>query len=161
MSDQDRGERSVSFSRAEQAYFVRPQHINSYGRLFGGVLLSWMDELAGIVARRHSGMEITTASLDRAEFIGPAVLNEMIVLEARITYVGRTSMEVRVDNFTEDSSGYRTPLTRGYFVMVAVDEEGVPQVVPRLKLETAQQEQEFEMGKRRRDLRFERRKEGF
>lgn len=161
MSDQDRSERSVSFSRAEQAYFVRPQHINSYGRLFGGVLLSWMDELAGIVARRHSGMEITTASIDRAEFIGPAVLNEMIVLEARVTYVGRTSMEVRVDNFTEDADGYRTPLTRGYFVMVAVNEEGVPQIVPQLKLETAQQEQEFEMGKRRRDLRVERRKEGF
>lgn len=161
MSDQVRIEHSVSFSRAEQAYFVRPQHINSYGRLFGGVLLSWMDELAGIVARRHSGMEVTTASIDRAEFVGPAVLNELIVLEARIVYVGRTSMEIRVDNYTEDTKGFRSPVTRGYFVMVAVNKDGVPQEVPRLRLETAQQELEFEMGKRRKELRAERRKEGF
>lgn len=159
--DQSREERNVSFSKTEQAYFVRPQHINSYGRLFGGVLLSWMDELAGIVARRHSGMEITTASIDRAEFVGPAVLNEMIVLEARITYVGRTSMEIRVDNFTEDEQGIRKPITRGYFMMVAVNKDGIPQPVPRLKLETPQQEAEFEMGRRRKELRQERRQEGF
>lgn len=154
-------ERPVSYSKVEQSYFVRPQHINAYGRLFGGTLLEWMDELAGVVARRHASAEVTTACIDTAEFIGPAVLNEMVVLEARITYVGRSSMEVRVDTFAEERSGMRTPITRAYFVMVAINETGVPQPVPRLGLENEQQRAEFQLGRRRYDLRKQRKQEGY
>lgn len=162
MSDQElRADRAVSYSKAEQSYFVRPQHINSYGRLFGGQLLQWMDELAGIVARRHASSEVTTACIDQAEFVGPAVLNDMVVFEAKITYVGRSSMEVRVDNFAEGLDGVRKPITRGYFVMVAIDENGKAIPVPKLKLETAQQEAEFEMGRKRYDLRKARKIEGY
>ena len=45
--------KKVSDSRTEQVYIIRSQHINSYGRLFGGYLMQWMDEIAGVVARRH------------------------------------------------------------------------------------------------------------
>ncbi len=162
MADQEiREERSVSYSRTEQSYFVRPQHINSYGRLFGGQLLQWMDELAGVVARRHAASEVTTACIDQAEFVGPAYINDMIVFEARITYVGRSSMEIRVDNFVEDLDGKRHPITRAYFVMVAIDKEGKAIPVPKLKLETPQQEDEFEMGRKRYELRKSRKVEGY
>lgn len=156
-----REERPISYSRAEQSYFVRPQHINSYGRLFGGQLLQWMDELAGVVARRHASSEITTACIDQAEFVGPVVLNDMVVLEAKVTYVGRSSMEVRVDNFAEGLDGVRQPITRGYFVMVAIDEQGKAIPVPKLKLETEQQKAEFEMGHKRYNLRKARKIEGY
>lgn len=158
---QDRPTRKVSDSRAEQSYFIRPQHINHYGRLFGGTLLAWMDELAGIVARRHSGTEVTTACIDQATFVGPAKLNDLVVLEARITYVGRSSMEIRVDNYTEDRSGTRIPITRGFFVMVAIDDDGKPLTVPGLELNTVQVKEEFEMGHKRYLLRKERKQEGY
>lgn len=45
----------VEDSRTENTYLIMNKHINSYGRLFGGVLMQWIDEMAGIVAYRHAG----------------------------------------------------------------------------------------------------------
>ena len=86
----------------EQTYLLMHRHINGYGRLFGGQLMQWIDELAGIVSMRHAGGRITTASIDNLNFKAGAYLNDTIVLIGRITYVGRTSMEVRVDTYVED-----------------------------------------------------------
>ena len=52
----------VEDSRTENTYLIMNKHINSYGRLFGGMLMQWIDEMAGIVAHRHSGTIITTVS---------------------------------------------------------------------------------------------------
>ena len=41
-------------SRTENTYLIMNKHINGYGRLFGGVLMQWIDEMAGIVAYRHA-----------------------------------------------------------------------------------------------------------
>ena len=56
--------KKIEESLTEQQYLICPAHINHYGRLFGGQLLKWIDELAGIVAMRHSGSTITTAAID-------------------------------------------------------------------------------------------------
>ena len=61
----------ISESRTEQQYLIRPAHMNHYGRLFGGELLRWIDELAGIVARRHANANITTAAIDNLQFKAP------------------------------------------------------------------------------------------
>ena len=58
-----RATKKVSESLTEQQYLIRPSHINHYGRLFGGQLLYWIDELAGIVAIRHSGATVTTKGI--------------------------------------------------------------------------------------------------
>ena len=92
----DLKKKAVSDTRTEQVYIVRSQHINGYGRLFGGMLMQWMDELAGIVARRHAGMTVTTASVDTLNFEAPAYQDDMVVLIGRITHVGTSSMEVRI-----------------------------------------------------------------
>lgn len=47
-------EKKVSESRIEQVYQVRPEHLNGAGRLFGGRLMEWIDELAGLVGIRHA-----------------------------------------------------------------------------------------------------------
>ena len=54
----------VEDSRTENTYLIMKKHINCYGRLFGGVLMQWIDEMAGIVARRHAGTIVTTACVD-------------------------------------------------------------------------------------------------
>ena len=59
----DRPMRTVAYSRTEQIQIVMPEFINGTGRLFGGKLVEWIDIVAAVVARRHSGMDVTTACI--------------------------------------------------------------------------------------------------
>ena len=153
--------KKVADSLTEQVYIVRSQHINGYGRLFGGILMQWIDELAGIVCRRHCGMTVTTASIDNLSFEAPAYQNDRIVLIGRLTYVGRTSMEVRIDAYVEDMAGMRKTINRAYIVMVAIEEDGKPLPVPGLEIETESEKYEWQSGEKRYQLRKTRRREGF
>ena len=156
-----RAMKKVSDSLTEQQYPIRPSHINHYGRLFGGELLKWIDELAGIVAIRHSGCTITTAAIDNLQFKAPAHEGDLIVLRGMVTYVGRSSMEVRVDTYKEEMDGTRMLVNRAYIDMVAIDSEGVPVEVPELILETDEQRQEYAAAQKRKALRKQRRQEAF
>ena len=128
-------ERKVSDSVVETVHMVRPNHLNAAGRLFGGILMQWIDEVAGLVAKRHARMNVTTASIDNLKFLRGAYQRDVIVLIGRITYVGNTSMEVRVDSYVEDLDGKRILINRAYFTMVALDENDRPARVPELCLE--------------------------
>ena len=85
----------------------------------------------------------------------------MVVLAGRLTYVGHTSMEVRVDTYVEDYKGIRKSINRAYLVMVAVDENGSPAAVPGLLLESEAEREEWAGGQKRNQLRRQRRKEGY
>ena len=153
--------KKVSDSMTEQQYLVCPAHINHYGRLFGGHLLKWIDELAGIVAIRHCGGTVTTAAIDNLQFQAPAYTGDMIVLQGRVTYVGRSSMEIRVDTYREALDGTRKIINRAYIDMVSINSNGQPVEVPELLLENEEQQQEYEAAKKRKQLRKQRRLEGF
>lgn len=161
MAQNDIIEKSVFDSKTEQTYLLMSQHINGSGRLFGGQLLSWIDELAGIVAMRHSGGNVITASIDNLQFKRGAHLNDILVLIGRITYVGNSSMEVRIDTYVEEVDGKRLPINRAYFVMVALDDNEAPKTVPRLKIETTEQQAEWEAAVKRHILRKQRKEEGY
>ena len=151
----------VADSRTEQIQILMPEHINGAGRLFGGKLVEWSDVVAGVVARRHSGRNVTTAAIDNLQFKAAAYVNDTLVLVGRVTHVGRTSMEVRVDTYVETLAGQRTVVNRAYLVLVALDEEGNPVEVPRLLPEGEAEKAEWEAGERRQSLRTQRRKEGY
>ncbi len=151
----------VKDSITEQIQILMPCHINGQGRLFGGQLVEWIDVVAAVVARRHSGCNVTTAAIDNLQFKAGAFINNTLVLIGKITYVGRTSMEVRVDTYVEDLSGMRKVVNRAYLVLVALDESGKPTEVPPLIIESESERAEWEAGKRRRMLREERRREGY
>ena len=151
----------IEDSLTEQQYLICPAHINHYGRLFGGQLLKWIDELAGIVAIRHCGGTVTTAAIDNLQFQAPAYTGDMIVLRGWVTCVGRTSMEIRVDTYREALDGHRELINRAYMDMVAIDCQGKPQEVPGLVLETQAQHIEWEAAQKRRQMRKQRRLEGF
>lgn len=153
--------KKVSDSITEQLRVVIYPDINGFGRLFGGRLLEWIDEVAGATARRHCGRNATTAAIDNLQFKEGVFLNDVIVLIGRVTYVGNTSMEVRVDTYKEDAGGTRHPINRAYFVMVSMGEDGKPAPVPPLILEDPGEQMEWENAIRRRELRSMRRKEGF
>ena len=151
----------VKESVVETVHIVRPNHLNGAGRLFGGILMQWIDEVAGVVAIRHSKCNCITASVDNLRFIRGAYQSETIVLRGKVTYVGHTSMEVRVDTYVEDRHGMRKMINRAYVVMVAVDEHHKPVPVPGLYVETESGKAEWEGGEKRYLLRKQRRKEGY
>lgn len=137
----------ISDSLTTHVEILMPADLNGYNRLFGGRLMQWIDVVAGVVARRHSGCEVTTASVDQLEFQAPAFVNDTIAMEGRITHVGRTSMEVRVDTFVESLGGERRQVNRAYLVMVALDPKThKPTPVPSLLLETEEDFAEWEAG---------------
>ena len=151
----------VEDSRTENTYLIMNKHINSYGRLFGGVLMQWIDEMAGIVAHRHAGTIVTTACVDNLNFKAGAYLGDVVVLIGKMTYVGKTSMEVRIDTYVEDADGTRKIINRAYEVMVALDENDTKVEVPGLIVEGVTQQIEWEAGQKRAELRKVRRQEGF
>jgi len=151
----------VSDSLTEQVQIVMTTHINGAGRLFGGQLMEWIDIVAAVVARRHSGRNVTTVAVDNLQFKAGAYINNTLVLIGRITYVGKTSMEVRVDTYVEDLKGMRNVINRAYLVMVALDDNGTPVEVPPLIIESESERAEWEAGKKRYDLRKSRRAEGY
>lgn len=157
----DREVRKVEESQVETMHMVRPNHLNSAGRLFGGMLMQWIDEVAGLVAKRHSGMNVITASVDNLKFLKGAYQGDTVVIIGKVTYVGTTSMEVRVDTYCENTIGERRPINRAYFSMVALDEYDRPAAVPGLLVETESQKAEWENGKKRRANRMMRYEEGF
>ncbi|NLY69095.1 MAG: acyl-CoA thioesterase [Clostridiales bacterium] len=143
----------VSDSRTEQIQIIMPEHINGSGRLFGGRLVEWIDIVAAVTARRHSGRNVTTLIIDHLEFKHPAYVNDTLVLIGQVTYTGRTSMEVRVDTYIERLDGEKTHINRAYLVMVALDEDDKPTPVPPLICETEEEYREFMAAKIRRDQR--------
>lgn len=153
--------RTVSDSMAETTHMIRPNHLNGAGRLFGGMLMQWIDEVAGVVARRHSRTNVITASVDNLKFIKGAYLDDTVVIIGKVTYVGTTSMEVRVDTYVENMEGERRSINRAYFTMVALDEKDKPTKVPGLKLMGENEKAEWEAACRRREMRIQRKTEGF
>lgn len=153
--------RTIEYSTTEQSHLLMSKHMNGTGRLFGGELLRWIDEVAGIVAKRHSGHNITTACIDKLEFKNGVYENDIAVLIGYLTHVGRSSMEVRIDTYVEKPDGKRYPINRAFFVMVALDDNDMPTAVPRLKIETIEQQAKWDAAIKRIELRRQRRVEGF
>ena len=153
--------KTVAESRSTQVHILMPGDLNGYGRLFGGQLMEWIDVVAAVVARRHSGCNVTTASVDHLEFQAPAQANDTVVLEGCMTCVGTTSMEVRVDTFVEELGGRRHRVNRAYLVLVALNKDQKPVPVPQLTLETEEEYAEWDAGMRRRALRKLRQRENY
>lgn len=151
--------KTVDESRVETVHIVRPNHLNGANRLFGGILMQWIDEVAGIVAKRHSMCNVTTASVDNLTFLHGAYQNEMVVIKGKMTWVGSSSMEVCVDTYVENQQGEHRRINNAHFMMVALDEKDNPVRVPRLILKTDDEHLAWEHGEERRRIRIQRKKD--
>lgn len=152
--------KKVSDSIVETVRIVRPNHLNGANRLFGGILMQWIDEVAGIVAKRHAMTNVITASVDNLTFVRGAFQNEMVVIVGKLTWVGTSSMEVLVKTYVENIKRERSLINKAYLVMVSIDENDKPVKVPRLTLETEEQKVEWENAEIRRMIRKERKTDG-
>lgn len=150
-------QKTVSQSRTEQVQILTQGNLNGYRRLFGGKLMEWIDIVAAVTARRHSGRNVTTAAIDSLEFTDAAYANDTIVLVGTVTYVGRTSMEICVKTYIEALNGERRLINKAYVIMVALDENEKPTEVPGLICETEEEKCQFRQGAERNAARKRRR----
>lgn len=145
---------SVNASRASVVRLMIPSDANFTGHVFGGAILAEVDRVAFITATRHAKALCVTASFDRVDFIEPVQVGEVVNFDARLTSVGRTSMEVWVRVSAEHVVGGGAHLVgEAYVTMVAVDETGRPTPIPPLALETDEDRRRFEEGRQRMELR--------
>lgn len=151
--------KTVADSQVETVHIVRPNHLNGANRLFGGILMQWIDEVAGIVAKRHSMCNVTTASVDNLTFLHGAYQNDMVVIKGKMTWVGNSSMEVCVDTYVETIDGQRDRINNAHFMMVALDENDKPVQVPKLILRTEDEHLAWAHGEEHRRIRNQRRKD--
>jgi acyl-CoA hydrolase len=109
------------------AKVVAPGLTNHYDTLFGGTLLSWMDEVAFITATRFGRCPFVTVSIERTDFKHPIPNGTIVELVGQIESLGRTSVKIRVDVFIEERfKPDRLKAVTGLFTMVAIDEHRQP-----------------------------------
>ena len=156
--DKKRELKRAADSVTENSKIVQSKDINGQSRLFGGRLMEWIDETAALAAMRHCGGLVTTCAVDNLVFKHGATLNQVVVLKSRVTYVGNTSLEVKVDTFVEDlATGDRFAINHAYLVFVHVDEEGHPIPVRYgLDIQTESEQAEWDNALIRATLRKER-----
>ena len=159
--EKERRVKHPSDSYTEQVHIITQSDINGFDRLFGGALMSWIDILAAVVARRHSERNVTTVFVDTLEFRAPARVNDTIYMTGKLTHVGKTSMEVCVRTFVEELSGERKLINVAYLILVALDENEAPTEVPALIPVTETELEDWKAGERRRALRKTRQSEKF
>jgi uncharacterized protein (TIGR00369 family) len=145
-------------SMVEMTELVLPNDTNLLGNLLGGRLMHLADVAGAMAAQRHSNKIVVTASIDSVEFKRPVRQGQIVILRAKVTWVGRTSMEVAVEVFSEDfMTGERKFTNKAYLTFVAVDQDGKPSEVCGLLLETDEDRREYEAAAKRRCERLQRR----
>ncbi len=150
---------STNVSRTFQNRLVLPPDTNHLGTIFGGTVLSYIDEIAAIAAMKHSRRAVVTASIDSVNFLSSAVVGDILTLEAVVISTGRTSMEVFVKVESENfKTGKKTLTTTSILTMVAKDENGVPVQVASVIPESAEEWELFNTAGIRRQHRLEKRK---
>lgn len=139
----------------DQVVEVFPNDLNPHGTLFGGKLMQVVDNLAAIVAKRHSGCVCVTLGIDSVRFLNPARHGDILVCKASVNKTWHTSMEIGVKVIAED---FRTleqkDILSAYFTFVAIDDDLKPVSVVPVVPETPEQLKRFQEAERRREYRL-------
>ncbi len=135
--------------------YVLPQHANAFGSVFGGQIMAWVDLCAAICAQRHSGKPCVTAFVDDLKFQQPVRVGEVVRLQAKVSAVFRTSMEIDVEVTGEDATTGRTwPCVHARVTFVALDSSRAPTPIPALTLDSPETVQSQREGEERRARRL-------
>ncbi len=144
--------RPMSYSRGEITTFVMPHMQNVLGDLFGGHLMSLVDQAAAVAAIRHAGGPAVTASIDRVDFRERIRVGALVSCIATVDFVGNSSMDISVEVFAETvSTGERRHTHTAHVVFVAIDDNGKPKRVPRLIPETTEEHERYDRAERHRE----------
>ena len=149
--------RPMSASRVHMTEIVMPNDTNPHGSVSGGRVMHLVDICAAVAAMRHARRHVVTASFDDVSFLAPIPVGHILLLDAQVTFAGRTSMEVKVMVHGENPlTGERRHTTTAYLTFVALDEARRPAPIPELVAETDEERGMMERACRRREARLAR-----
>jgi uncharacterized protein (TIGR00369 family) len=148
----------VSASRVTLSQLMHPEHANLLGNVHGGWIMKLVDEAAALACMRHAQRKVVTVAIDSMVFRKPIKIGDLIILNAEVTYAGRTSMEAEVQVLAENPiTGEQTQTNTAYLVYVALDDEGRPTTVPPLLSETDEEKRKAAAAKERQEHRLKNR----
>ncbi len=134
---------------------VLPNDTNNFGNLMGGRLMYWMDIASALSAMKHSGSPVVTASVDNISFENPIKIGNVVHIEAKVSRVFNSSMEVHMIVWGEDAiQQYKYKSNEAYYTFVALDPNGKPRPVNKLIPETEAEIKLYESALRRRQIRL-------
>lgn len=146
----------ISASRVTLSQLMNLEHANLLGNVHGGSIMKLADEAGALACMRHSQKKVVTVAIDSMTFRQPIRLGDLIILNAEVSYAGRTSMEAEVQVLAENPiTGERTHTNTAYLVYVALDDSGRPSSVPSLTAETEEEERKLEKARERQQRRLE------
>jgi acyl-CoA thioesterase YciA len=106
---------------------MMPKDTNALGSIFGGVILSLIDQAAFVEASRQAPHKYVTVAMDKIEFHKPVQVGDIVSLWAETAKIGSTSIRLRVDVLARArSSDDDVRVTSAEVTMVAIDERGKP-----------------------------------
>jgi len=142
-------------SRVTLSQLMHPEHANLLGNVHGGWIMKLVDEAGALASMRHAQRKVVTVAIDSMVFRQPIRIGDLIILNAEVTYTGRTSLEAEVQVMAENPiTGEQTHTNTAYLVYVALDDDGRPTTVPPLEAETAEEKQKMERAKERQERRL-------
>ena len=151
--------KSIRASRISIAQVMQPEHANNLGNVHGGWIMKLVDEAGALACMRHAQRRVVTVAIDSMVFRQPIRIGDLTILNAELTYTGRTSMEAEVQVQAENPiTGERTHTNTAYLVYVALDDDGNPVPVPPLKAETEEEKQKMEQANERQQRRLKQNK---
>jgi acyl-CoA hydrolase len=143
-------------SETEMVQVVLPNDTNPLGFILGGTVMHLIDIAGAIACHRHTRTLLVTAAVDDLQFLHSIKVGDLIILKARVTCVFTTSLEVRVDVFSEETlTGKRQLTSRAFLTFVAIDREGGRLHVPPLLIETEEDQRICAEARERRAARLE------
>jgi acyl-CoA hydrolase len=135
---------------------MTPDMANFSGKVHGGTLLKYLDQVAYACASRYAGRYVVTLSVDQVMFREPVLVGELVTFLASVNYTGNTSMEVGIKVVTEDIRERSVRHTNScFFTMVALDDLCKPVSIPQLNPESSDEKRRFVQAQHRREIRKE------
>ena len=132
--------KTVASTLVKMSELMTPNDANFLGKVFGGAILSQLDHCAYVTSSRFAGRVCVTASFDRVDFHSPIEVGELVHMEGRVEFAGKTSVQTRIEVYAENISEGTVRHTNSCVVtMVAIDENGRPTPVPKLIAETREE----------------------
>lgn len=137
--------RTPEETKVKMTELVMPEMTNALGNLRGGQMMHWMDIAGGIACLRHSRTQVVTVAVEAIEFKQPVKKNELVHIEAKIVWTGRTSMRTKIMATTENLSTGALKVTNvATFTFVALGEDGKRTEVAPLLPQTEEERRDFE-----------------
>lgn len=110
---------------------MMPRDTNAHGTIFGGIILSHIDQAGAVAAHRMGCRRVVTVAMDQVEFHQPVYVGNLVSFYAEVEKVGRTSITVLVTVRAEDRDGSEALLvTQARVTYVHIDEHARPIPVP-------------------------------